>query len=1217
MTKFSKIYFIFVSVIIVAVAILAFKGNLNIQVSINDFVKADAVESVLTQKLSALNNYNNTNVEISKFGNDSLNYRYFTELEPLFKTQQIGFFHYYDKSLVHWSTSDIPMPTSYSESLNHRLLKLENGWYLATSQVVDKHIFVALYQIKRQYSYENDLLTTEFSRDFNLPSNIAISDSLMPESVKITLPNAPQNLYLFSTENASNLEKLTRPQTAKIILIFLLLLLIVPLFVSYSRKCNKHWQPATILLAVLLCIRILLLATGYFDGFENVSSFGPNLYSQSWLQPSFAYLVFDSLLLFVFAIFFAKTFNINSDKIKDTKASRIITNILFAIFIVVINLFLISQLFDIVWNSSVPYDFADMTSLTIYSYIGIFVAILFSVSVLLIIAKSVRIFKEYLRIHFVFVAGFVCFAIVTPFVYVNVLSTIIPEILFFGVSLYIIYCVQNDKNKHLHIFISLVVVSLSVSYSLSSSYTAKEVDSYKTLAYNFYSARDFNVEMIFQTLNDEIKNDSLIIASVNSHDFVATDSLIMQLLGSKRYLHKYDIQTTICADADSLFIADENISTGCFEYFRDQIYSFGVIIPGSNFYFMNNHTGRISYLGVISFMSEQSVIKIYIEANSKIFSEGLGYPDLLLDKSLVFKRASRVENYAKYNNNKLVASKGTYKYLFSLPPETIDKEEFAVVRNGGYVHFVYCPDNENKIILSKRNTLYSTMFLSFWVVFIMLMCVYFPYFVIRLIKNQAYNKFNTLNRKVRFSFIGILLLSLLVSITISLYFLYGNYLHNDTNTVSDKVQSVLAEINANVTIDEINNEEAYVDDFLIFLSDVLCADINIFDKNGLLKVSSRQQFFNKGLKGKYMDPCSYRSLVSGNGEFVMQYETVDAVEYLSVYVPMRNSQGDVMAYLNLPYFAEERERADELLNYIIAYANVIAILLFVTLIFAIIISRQITSPLTLVQESIGGMGIGKTEKINYSKNDEIGMLVKEYNRKVDELNEAAQKLAASERESAWREMARQIAHEIKNPLTPMKLNIQYIEQTYNPNSESWGQKFKMVTKTLIEQIDVLSAIATEFSNFAKMPIPQKSNINLLDIIKTSVQLYQNTENVDIVVNNDVQDAIIFADKEQMLRVFTNLIKNSIQAIPADRRGLINISLTKQNDSVEVLVADNGCGISEEMRSKIFQPNFTTKSAGMGLGLSMVKNMLIGNNAEISFDTEVGVGTTFKIVFNKE
>jgi nitrogen fixation/metabolism regulation signal transduction histidine kinase len=279
-------------------------------------------------------------------------------------------------------------------------------------------------------------------------------------------------------------------------------------------------------------------------------------------------------------------------------------------------------------------------------------------------------------------------------------------------------------------------------------------------------------------------------------------------------------------------------------------------------------------------------------------------------------------------------------------------------------------------------------------------------------------------------------------------------------------------------------------------------------------------------------------------------------------------------------------------------------------------SNTITQPLRLVQEKFALINLrGKNTKIEYDQEDEIGSLVKAYNEMVDQLERSAEIMAKSERESAWREMAKQIAHEIKNPLTPMRLSIQHLQRTWNDKSENWDEQLSRLSKTIIDQIDNLSAIATEFSNFAKMPQTNNEQLNIVTLLKETMELFDGTENMKLNLNlNGLSEVYVYADKEQLSRVFINLIKNAQQACVEGRQAEISVSLYTTSEKVTVKVRDNGKGIPEDIRDKMFQPNFTTKSSGMGMGLAIVKSIVKNARGEIFYTTEVNKGTTFTVEF---
>jgi len=257
----------------------------------------------------------------------------------------------------------------------------------------------------------------------------------------------------------------------------------------------------------------------------------------------------------------------------------------------------------------------------------------------------------------------------------------------------------------------------------------------------------------------------------------------------------------------------------------------------------------------------------------------------------------------------------------------------------------------------------------------------------------------------------------------------------------------------------------------------------------------------------------------------------------------------------------------------------------------------------------------KSKHLSYRSNDEVGDLVKQYNRMVDELDESARKLADSEREYAWREMAKQIAHEIKNPLTPMKLNVQHLYKSWKDGVQGFEKKLERFTRSQIEYINNLSSIASEFSSFAKMPAANPSKVDLAEQIRTTLELFRDTASMTFKMTCS-QDTKIYvnADKEHINGIFSNLIQNGIQAIPPGREGLIQVNLEVKNQKVIVSVADNGTGIAESIRKKMFTPNFTTKSSGTGLGLSIVKKYVENAHGTIWFESETDKGSVFYVEF---
>lgn len=383
-------------------------------------------------------------------------------------------------------------------------------------------------------------------------------------------------------------------------------------------------------------------------------------------------------------------------------------------------------------------------------------------------------------------------------------------------------------------------------------------------------------------------------------------------------------------------------------------------------------------------------------------------------------------------------------------------------------------------------------------------------------------------------------------------------------------------------------------------------DINIYGLNGNLLIASAPYLHEQGIIPTKIAPDLMERLYQTSDQVLRRYKT-DTTVFLSTYDFIRNYQSKPVAIINLPYFDAEDLSREDLRNFLWRLTEIYFLLFLGAGLMAYFLSNYITGSLQLIGDHIKSTRLkGGNNQLAWKYHDEIGTLVHEYNRMLQELEHSAAKLAQTERESAWREMAKQVAHEIKNPLTPMRLNVQYLErslQTDNP------EKLKEFSESMIDQIDTLSNIAAAFSRFASMPELRPKLFPVSELVRRVATLYPEH---DVAFKAENQDLQIYADPDQLIRVMNNLINNALQAIPANRKEQINVSLRKEGDEALIEVCDNGSGIPEVQRDKIFEPRFTTKSSGMGLGLALVKRIVDGFKGRIEFETKLGEGTCFRV-----
>lgn len=399
------------------------------------------------------------------------------------------------------------------------------------------------------------------------------------------------------------------------------------------------------------------------------------------------------------------------------------------------------------------------------------------------------------------------------------------------------------------------------------------------------------------------------------------------------------------------------------------------------------------------------------------------------------------------------------------------------------------------------------------------------------------------------------------------------------------------------------------------IADIHKLQTNLYDLDGGLLISSKAGLQKAELE-KCLSPEILNALAHTADHRFVDKHRENGETFQSSYTYLRDLKSKAIAILNLPYLEKDDFLSKELQEFLrrIGYAFMLVLLMAIGIAF--LLSKYITKSLKAISAKINTTRLEKrNKKIDVDDtSEEISTLVSSYNSMIDELEDSAVQLAKSEREQAWREMAKQVAHEIKNPLTPMRLTVQNFQRKFNPEDENINSKVDEYSKTLIQQIDTMSSIASAFSNFAKMPAQQNETLNVVKIVKLALDIFNEDY---IVFTADKAEIIAKFDRTQLIRVVTNLVKNGIQAMPQDKTPRIVINVGEDLKDVIITVADNGIGVAEENKDKVFEPKFTTKTSGMGLGLAMVKNIVETYNGKISFASERGKGTTFKVTFPKE
>ncbi len=1137
-----------------------------------------------------------------------------SDYESLYEKEGLVLLIYENDSLKFWSDNHIPVENHILKiCLDSKIAKLNNGIYEVRKKASGNKTIIGLILIKNTYSFNNDYLQDGFAVGFHLPETTEISDLKSHSNYDIT---SKEHQYLFTLGKIKHETHLWIDYfqiiSFVIFLFFLILLLERICFIwLHSRGFYLYYFVLGLSLSAL---RIVMIKFGFPEIIYNTDLFSPLVYAHSSIVPSLGDLILHTSLISMYAFGFYK-YERNNKKTSTIGFPVVLGFILIYATLIWLS---INVVVSLVNDSKINMNVNNVTSLSQYSYmsyvsIGLLLIALYFTGLILISKQKIKKIHPLLSLTVLgLVLVLLSFSFKIPFLYLFI------PLLGFGLQQgaeYQIFESSNITKSILFLSIASIFTTLVVRNEIKKSNEQK----LKFLAENLAFERDPVAEYLSIDLTVKIPRDSTLINSL-IHSSTDQDAFLGRL--KQRYFNGYWEKFDISFYAyDSLCNPISKSPGAVFDKYsffedlfaHDSLRHFSYLpaekSPKSGFLLkydlyknINNH--------------KKFVAHVFIEADSKYLSDEIGFPILLLDNKVDNQKEYSNFSFAVYKNNQLSKHHGKFIYNSQLDFYNHFKLQHDFFEFNQYKHYRLNTAQGTYLISVKSEgwfqelTFFSYLFSIFSILTLLLLTLTNP---IRVLSIRQY----TLKNRIQSLPIIMVLVSLIFFGGGTVYYLVNQYEQKNAASLTERMHSVLREVEYNLG-DEKNisfSSSDYLTYLLSKFSNIFLTDINFYDPEGNLIALSRPKIIEEGLISAKMNPEAYLHIVINKQAQFINKEQIGNLNYLSAYIPFVNNSNKLMGYLNIPYFAKQTELESEISTLLVTLINIYVFLIVISMLVTLILANKITGPLQMLQQKLANISLGKkNETIEWRNNDEIGSLIIEYNRMIVALAESAERLAKSERESAWREMAKQVAHEIKNPLTPLRLNAQLLQRAFDEKNSQFDEKFKKFTAMLIEQVDTLAQIASEFSNFALMPKPNLVRVNLSEIIQNSITLFRTTTAHEISFNNLSSNNTFEADKEQLLRTFNNLIKNALQAIEEKKDGKVEILLKEEKNYLLVQIADNGKGIKEEQKKMIFVPNYTTKTGGMGLGLAMVKSMLHSIHAEISFSSVENEGSVFEIKF---
>lgn len=1145
---------------------------------------------------------------------------------------------------LNWNNSEVPEISLLAKELDSlqtgKITRLQSGVYFAQSHLLDTtgKYLVTLIPIAFQYKYPHKYFQSSFVASKNIPAGTAIGE----QGYEIKNLDGRPAFHLQFNQDTYRLFRVDGWSGA---LSFLALLLACLWIHKMCIEIGRRTKPIfgwLILFGLLVFFNFLRVNMGYPLGFENTAFFSPKVLASGSSIRSFPdlcfYVIFDTWL-YLYIVKYVPLQNLFP--LRNKFLAGLLHLVISAVLIIELFSGQASYMYSLIIDSKLSFVVNNLQNLTIFTFLGIGLMCLITLNFVFIISIIDSFLKEIIPLKWLRYLAFTVICLTTILLLNNnELGAFYLTLLFFSVAGLVLlnkfglpianFAHRKELAGTPHAYIWFLILCSWVTLEIFYFNFSKEKELRKVYAGRLEQQDEALLYYSFNTVSEELQQDRLLKTFWDNPSTQAAQSIdkhiIFHYLGGVFQKYQANIyylnaqrQPVLQQDSSELALLHraDSLSGKKMEE--------GLINLG-------NPLGKNMFWGLFPIFDEAGKQKIgYVGIDFSTDNRPRKSPTALLllpENNPSDEQYFKDYSYAVYRKHKLEAQAGHFSFPYRSYFDTKNKA-YTFKDYWRYSDLFYrsAPD-ELILIRYQRNiganiiSLFSYV-LAIWLILSGLFFL-INYFVTHPEKGRLWrNRFNlTIRAKVNWTIMITVFLSLIVVGGITVSFLKTRYQETQRQNLRNLMfyfgQSIVHFIeNQKAGFALSNNQAPNQYPPLVYLLNTLAGeqglDINLYNSQGILMATSQSLLLQKGYLSELMNPVALNQLKGGMQPDWQGVEETGQLNYQSLYLPLRNKNDEIIAYLNLPYYGSQSNLKSEISGILTTLINIYMLIFFIAGLLALLISNSIVRSFYLLIEQFRKIRLEHNVLIHWPYRDELGLLATEYNNMIIKVEKMAARLANSEREAAWRELALQIAHEIKNPLTPMKLNIQYLRKSIKDGHQDVSALAERISNSLIEQIENLNVIATEFAHFARMPEANPEIIEVSEQLKSLLNLYQKEE-VNIKLWSAPVNARIRMDKSYFIRIFTNLIKNSLQAIPDGREGMIEVSVTNpEAGKIRIAVKDNGSGIPASLQRRIFTPYFTTKSSGTGIGLAMSKNMAEMSGGTIGFETHSGEGTEFFVI----
>lgn len=743
----------------------------------------------------------------------------------------------------------------------------------------------------------------------------------------------------------------------------------------------------------------------------------------------------------------------------------------------------------------------------------------------------------------------------------------------------------------------------------------KEKGRMEVLAKRLSFDRDISLELRLRSMESQIADD-MIISGLSVLNNTAS-SIQRRIVDNYFARDEQDYSVSV-----HVFNGSNNTRAASAQY--NALVKDGVpIADNSRFMFVKKDNSHSYYLGVFLYLIEDvGISRVLVRVESRDVRGSKGYAGILGINPPGKVSVPPGYSYARYDGYDLKFSKGNFAYPTRLEPSVysaIYEEDDRVMLIDGYAHFITEVGGGELVMISRAKVTVVTYIVTG--IFVALLA----FLMMSLLTLGRKKEKIFAQSYYRSRIVGVLLISLILTLVamalVSVLFVYSRNDMNMRTVMSDKISSINSMVEAGISEVPVRPEginRGAMRRLIERVGDNTNSDITVYTTSGRLMMSTVPVVFDRQFLGERINGEAYRAIMYEHARYCIQQETLGRVRFYSMYAPVIGEDGRIVAIICSPYNEDDYDFEEDAVTHSLTIVSLFVVFLMAALFIVSGVVDRMFRPLSEMSRKMDSADLETLEYIDYDRDDEISSIVQAYNRMVSELSESSRKLVMAERDKAWSEMARQVAHEIKNPLTPMKLQIQMLMRLKQRNDPSWQARFDEAGKVLIDHIDILTDTANEFSTFAKLYTEEPTEIDLDRLIQEEISMFDNRDNI-VFDYFGLEGVKVMGPKPQLTRVFVNLINNSVQAIAdkPDGRIIVFLRNSMRDGYYDIVFEDNGPGVTEENEKMLFTPNFTTKSGGSGLGLAISRSILEKCGATISYKRSYTIGgACFTICYPK-